>query len=84
MRTGCGAGAAQVDDGGDLEEGEPGALPVADEPEPGEGLLVVGAVAVGCALRWGEQRCAFVEADGLGRRARGRRLLRSAWAQDMP
>lgn len=69
--AGRGTIASQFQDGGDLDQGEPGPLSVADELESGEGRGVIDPVLVGPAAGRGEQALALVEADGLGRQARG-------------
>lgn len=62
-----GALTAQVEDAGDLDQGESGRLAAADEREPGQDRVVVLAVAVGASLWLGKQTPALVEADGLRR-----------------
>ena len=59
-----GAFAAQVEDRGDLDQGEAGGLSVADESERRECLVVVLAVAVGPSMRLRQQPLALVKADG--------------------
>ena len=58
-----GAVVADVDDAGDLGEGQAGCLCVADEAEPGDSRVVVDPVSVRCSFWFGEQAFAFVEAD---------------------
>ena len=67
VSAGRGTFAAQLQDGGDLDQGEPGPLCAADELEAGEDRRVVEAVAVGTAPWLLKQTLALVEADGLGR-----------------
>ncbi len=58
--------AAHVENGGDLDQGEAGALSSSDELESGDDRGVVVAVAVRIASRLREQTLAFVEPDRLG------------------
>jgi hypothetical protein len=62
-----GAVAAQIEDAGDLDEGESGCLCAADKRQPGEGRGVVVTVPVGIPPRRGKKTLSFVEADGLRR-----------------
>lgn len=68
--------AAQVEDAGDFDEGQPCCLCAANEPEPGEARGLVVAVAVGLPGWRGQQALTFVETNRLGqtRRPRRRRL----------
>ena len=68
--TGCLTLAAQVEDGGDLGEGETGGLSVPHEVEPINGLLGIVPVIVGGAVGFGEDPDVLVVADGLGGSAR--------------
>lgn len=70
VRAGDGAVAAQVEDPGDLDQGEPGRLAAADEREPRQHRGVVLPVAIAFSLGPGEQASAFVEADRLCRHPR--------------
>ena len=58
--------AAQLKNGGDFEQSEPSALPIANELKTREDRWVVRAVAVGVTVRFREQTPSLVEADGLG------------------
>ena len=58
--------AAQVEDGGDLGEGQSGGLGVSDELEPVDGLVRVVAVIVVIPDGFGEEPDVLVVADRLG------------------
>src|SRR5262249_47286122 len=61
----CGADAAHLEDSADLAEREIGGLGAADETEPGEGGVVVVAIAAGGAGRFAEQPAFLIEPHGL-------------------
>jgi hypothetical protein len=57
--------AAQIENGTDFEQREPGPLPTANELELAEGCRVIGAVAAGVPLWSRKQATAFVKTQGL-------------------
>jgi hypothetical protein len=77
-----GAGAAPVQQIGDLVEGEAEPLRGLDHAQHGDGLPRVHAVSAGAPPGFGEQAAPLVVAQGLDVHARGRRDLPAA--QSLP
>lgn len=61
------ASTAQVEDGGDFDQGEARGLAIANKREHGERRVVVLPVPVGASLRVRQQSLALVKADALSR-----------------
>ena len=57
---------SQVDDGGDLGQGESGGLGVANEPKSVNAGFAIGPIPVRGAVGLGEDSDGLVVADGLG------------------
>jgi hypothetical protein len=71
---------AKFDHASDLGEGESCGLRGADESQLMQSGIVVGAVAVGCPVRWSEEAAPLVVADRLGRDVRRCREVADAHA----